>query len=218
MEITPAVLATDERDCHDKLFHPGLRRVAKRFHIDVLDNTLVPGTCWADPKIIGSWPNLPEIELHLMVTHPSRHATFWKTKVPTLKNVIIHAESISDPARTCEKMNFMGMSVTIAVNPETQVETFDNMRSCADELLIMGVHPGASGQEFLEEIVLSKIKRARALFPDLSIAVDGGVNTKSIRAITEAGASRAIAASALWESHSPEDALEELGHCAIMNP
>jgi ribulose-phosphate 3-epimerase len=218
MIITPAILAHDEADCKAKLFHPGLRKVAKRFHIDVLDNTLVPGTCWADPKIIGSWSNLPEIEIHLMVTHPSRHATFWKTKVPSLKNVIIHAESINDPVRTCEKMNFMGMTVTVAVNPETQIEVFNEMKGCADELLIMGVHPGASGQEFLEGIALSKIKRARAIFPDLPITVDGGVNTKSIHSICKAGATRVIAASALWKSHAPEDALEELSNCAIMNP
>lgn len=216
MQITPAVLAESEADCKTKLFHPGLRKVAKRFHIDVLDNTLVRKTCWANPGIIGSWPNLPEIEIHLMVTHPSRHATVWKTKVPTLKNVIIHAESITDPVRTCEKMNLMGLSVTIAVNPETEIEAFDDMAGCADELLIMGVHPGASGQAFLEDIALSKIRRARAVFPHVPIVVDGGVNTKSIQAIKKAGASRVIAASALWSSHAPEEALEGLHSCAII--
>jgi ribulose-phosphate 3-epimerase len=217
MHITPAVLAHDEADCKAKLFHPGLRNVAKRFHIDVLDNTLVPKTCWADPEIIGTWKNLPEIEIHLMVTHPSRHATLWRTKVPTLKNVIVHAESITDPVRTCERMNLMGLSVTVAVNPETHIEAFLEMQKCANELLIMGVHPGASGQEFLEDITISKIKRARALFPHLPIAIDGGVNTKSVQAIAQAGATRVIAASALWSSPSPEEALEALADCAIIH-
>jgi ribulose-phosphate 3-epimerase len=217
MEITPAVLVQNEADCKAKLFHPGLRKVAKRFHIDVLDGTLVHKTCWADPLIIGSWPNLPEIEIHLMVTHPARHATIWKTRVPTLKNVIVHRESVSNPRHTCEQLGFMGLPVTLAINPLTTVEAIQDLEDCAHELLMMGVEPGASGQAFLEEPILSKIRRARALFPHLPIAVDGGVNTKSARSIIMAGATRLIASSALWSSAEPEEALDELRRCAIMD-
>lgn len=217
MEITPAILAHDEADCKAKLFHPGLRKVAKRFHIDVLNNTLVPKTCWADPKVIGSWADLPEIEIHLMVSDPMQHVVAWSTKIPTLKNVIIHAEAIRNP-NICSQLDSMKLGVTLAVNPETPVEAWDDIPGCPSELLIMGVKPGASGQEFMEEIALAKIRRARALFPDLNIVVDGGVNTKSIQAIAKAGATRVIAASALWSSAAPQEALDELLDCAIISP
>ncbi len=215
MDITPAILAHDEADCQAKLFHPELRKVAKRFHIDVLNNTLVPKSCWADPAVIGGWSNLPEIEIHLMVTDPMQHAVAWKTKVPTLKNVIVHAEAIRNP-NICLQLDAMKVGITLAVNPETPVEAWHDIPGCPSELLIMGVQPGASGQEFMREITLAKIRRARALFPELEIVVDGGVNTKSIQAINQAGATRAIAASAIWSSPTPESALEQLSDCAIM--
>ncbi|MFA5945600.1 MAG: hypothetical protein WC802_01665 [Patescibacteria group bacterium] len=208
MNITPGILAKDENDCKTKLQLAELKN--ERFHLDALDNTLVHGSCWADPNIIGTWKELPEIEIHLMVTHPARHATIWKTRVPTLKNVIIPAEAIRDPQRMCEKLKLMGLTVTIAINPKTPVEAFNDMKGCADELLIMGVEPGASGQPFLGEVILAKIMRARALFPNLSICVDGGVNTKSIQAIANAGATRAIATSAIWKSASPLEELQRL--------
>ncbi len=210
MQITPAILASDEADCKAKLFLPEFEGVVPRFHIDVLNNTLVYERCWADPEIIGSWKNLPEIEVHLMVNHPSRVAATWKAKVPTLKNVIVHIESVHDPIKTCEKLKVMGLTATIAVNPRTPVEAVNDMRGCADELLIMGVEPGASGQSFLGEVILAKIRRARALFKDLPIAIDGGVSKKSIHALKEAGVTRFIAASAIWKSPTPLEELQEL--------
>lgn len=217
MIVTPGILVHDETEFKARLFHPGLRKVAKRFHVDVLNNTLVPKKCWADPEVIGKWENLPEIEIHLMVTDPLRHATLWMTKVPTLKNVIIHTEAIRNP-NVCVQLGLMKVGVTLAVNPETPIETWHDIPACPGELLIMGVHPGASGQELLEEITLAKIRRAHALFPSIQIAVDGGVNTKSIQTLAKAGITRVIATSAIWSSASPEEAFEELENCAIIKP
>ncbi len=217
MEITPAILAHDEADMKAKLFHPGLRKIAKRFHIDVLNDTLVPKSCWADPNVIGKWADLPEIEIHLMTTDPMRHIVEWSTKVPTLANVIIHTEAIRNP-NICIQLELMKVGVTLAVNPETPIEAWHDIPACPSELLIMGVHPGASGQELMKELTLAKIRRARAMFPEIRIAVDGGVNTKSIHGIVEAGATRIIASSALWSSPSPEEAFEELLNCATISP
>jgi len=217
MEITPAILAHDEADMKAKLFHPGLRKVAKRFHIDVMNGTLVKNSCWAEPTVIGSWNNLPEIEIHLMTTDPMHHIVEWSTKVPTLKNIIIHTEAIRNP-NVCIQLELMKIGVTLAVNPETPIEAWHDIPACPSELLIMGVKPGASGQELMREITLAKIRRARAMFPDIRIAVDGGVSKKSIQAIVEAGATRVIASSAIWSSPVPEEALEELLNCAIISP
>lgn len=208
MKLTPGVLAKDELDCKAHLLFPELAQ--ERFHVDVLDHTLVPATCWADPEVIGTWSNLPEIEIHLMVTHPSRHAAEWKAKVASLKNVIVHAESVTDPVKMCKQMKLMGLTVTIAVNPGTPVEAFNDMGGCADELLIMGVEPGASGQPFMGEPILAKIRRARALFPNVPICVDGGVNANSVQSISQAGATRGIATSAIWKSPAPLEELHRL--------
>lgn len=217
MYISPAVLARSEEDAKKKLFHPGVRQAAERFHIDVLDGTMFGASCWADPNIIGEWNDLPEIEIHLMVQNPVLHVVSWKTAVPTLKNVIIHAEISRPLQKVCSQIKLMQLGVSLAVNPETMIENLGQYEKHIDELLVMGVHPGKSAQSFLGEPILAKIRRAHALHPALPIAVDGGVNTKVIRPLAEAGASRFIAANAIWSKENPREALDELSRCAIIS-
>lgn len=216
MYVTPAILAHSEEDAKAKLFHPELKNVARRFHIDVLDGSLFGASSWADPNIIGEWNDLPEIEVHLMVANPILHAVSWKTAVPTLKNVIVHAEIPRPIQKVCAQIKLMQLSVSLAINPETMIETLGQYKAHIDELLIMGVHPGKSGQAFLGDPILSKISRAHALHPTLPIAVDGGIDKRVIRLLAQAGASRFIASSAIWSAASPKDALEDLHACAII--
>ncbi len=217
MIITPAILAHDEADCKAKLFEPSLKGVVPRFHIDVLDGTMFDATCFADPAIIGSWKGLPEIEIHLMVSDPMKHAVAFKRFVPTLKKVIIHKEIPRSLHRVINQCMSMQLEIALAINPRTEIAGIERYENDIQELLVMGVNPGASGQTFLGEPILAKIRRARALFPEMPIAVDGGVNTATIHAITLAGATRSIAASAIWSESVPQQGLEELSRCAIMS-
>jgi ribulose-phosphate 3-epimerase len=216
MYITPAVLAHTEQEAKEKLLYPGLKKAAPLFHIDVLDGTMFNASCWADAKTIGSWEGLPDIEIHMMVNNPLPQVVEWKRFVPTLKNVIIHAEIPRPKHKICERIKVMQLSVSFALNPETPLDALAKCHGHLDELLIMGVNPGASGQEFMGEPILAKVRRAQALHPALPIAVDGGVNEKVIRLLAEAGASRFIASNAIWSKAEPKEGLEELSRCAII--
>ena len=208
MEILPGVLAYDETDFQKRLLHPELRRVASCFHVDVLDRTLFPFSCWADAEVVGNWKNLPDIELHCMVNDPVHVAQMWQTYVPTLKRVIVHYEIGRPLSSVIAKLRAMEIEVVVAVNPRTHVD--DIARLPIDSLLIMGVEPGASGQTFLGDPILSKIRRAKSLFPNLTLAVDGGVSNNTISAISSAGVSRCVASSALWKAEKPAEAYKNL--------
>jgi ribulose-phosphate 3-epimerase len=216
MSITPAILAHSAEDAKAKLFEKSLQDVAPRFHIDVLDGTMFGASCWADPKIIGTWENLPEIEIHLMVNNPLPLTVEWKRFVPTLKNVIIHAEVPRPKAKICERIKLMQLDVSVALNPETSLDELKKCHGHLDEVVIMGVHPGASGQKFLGEPILSKIRRLRILHPELSVAIDGGVNTETVRSLKDAGAQRFIASSAIWHETIPRHGFLELRERAII--
>ncbi|MEK7183854.1 MAG: hypothetical protein AAB776_04445 [Patescibacteria group bacterium] len=208
MEILPGVLAYDEADFKKRLLHPELRKLAPTFHVDVLDGSLFKTTCWADAKVIGSWPNLPNIELHCMVQNPLEVAEAWFDHVPTLKRVIVHREIGRSLANVVTKLRTMNVEVVVAVNPATPVDEI--ARLPIDALMVMGVEPGASGQAFLGEPILAKMRRAQALFPNLKLAVDGGVSQTTISQISLAGASRCVASSALWKAEKPAEAYKEL--------
>jgi ribulose-phosphate 3-epimerase len=62
----------------------------------------------------------------------------------------------------------------------------------------MGIHPGYSGQPFLEE-TYDRVAELRRLLPDeIWIQVDGGVGAENIRALRERGATLFVAASAIF--------------------
>lgn len=208
IEIVPGVLTYDEGDFKAHLLHAGLNQVAKTFHVDVLDGSMFGTKCWAEASIVGTWKKLPNIELHCMVQDPMSVVEPWKRYVPSLKRVIVHREIHRPLSPILETLKLMNLETVIAINPETQVDEIKNL--LIDGLLIMSVHPGASGQSFLGEAILSKIKRARRLFPELVIEVDGGVSADNLGSIVQAGAKRCVATSALWKSANPEEEYELL--------
>lgn len=208
MQILPGVLAYDEVDFKKRLLHTGLNKVADIFHVDVLDGSLFNATCWAEASVVGTWKSVPEIELHCMVQDPLPVIKSWYKYVPSLKRVIVHKEIGAPLQHVIDEVKLRQLEIIVAVNPDTPVDEVKHLE--IDGLLVMGVAPGASGQPFLGEPILSKLRRARVLFPNLLLAIDGGVNTRNLHQIQTAGASRCVASSALWKSANPEEEYENL--------
>lgn len=208
MDILPGILAYEENDFKQQILYKPLRAVASMFHIDILDGTLVNAHCWGDPQVIARWGDLPDIELHCMVNDPLAVAEHWHHYLPALKRVIVHQEIGSRLEKTIAGLRTLELQVALAVNPKTPVDHAHGFD--IDNLMIMGVEPGQSGQTFLGEPILAKIRRARCLFPDLPVAVDGGVSLTTISAIQQAGASRCVATSALWKAENPVEAYQDL--------
>jgi ribulose-phosphate 3-epimerase len=202
MKILPAVLTTDTQEFHERLCFPTLRDKAT-FHVDILDGSMFGETCWADPKVVGSWNHLPPIELHLMVQNPLPHIEAWHAHVPSFQRAIVHSEIARPVGAILERLEAMGLDRTLALNPETPVETIEKYLNLISAAQIMGIHPGKSGQTFLGEPILAKIRRAHSLFPSLTLSVDGGVLQKNAQMLMAAGANCLVANSALWNSSDP---------------
>lgn len=214
--IIPAVLAHDEADFRARIMHRGLRAVAPVWHIDVLDGTMFHATCWADPAVIGGWNNLPEIEIHVMSQNPLPHIDAWRQHVRMLRRAIIHAEIARPIGAIAERMQ--GLPLTIALNPETDIDTLSAHYNLCDRIQIMGVHPGAGGKPFLGEPVLAKIRRLAARYTHFAaegaIDVDGGVSISTAQPLHAAGAHRLVANSALWADADPAEAYAQLTKAA----
>ena len=73
----------------------------------------------------------------------------------------------------------------------------------------MSVEPGFGGQKFIESSV-DKIRKARELFPDALIEVDGGINADTAKFVTEAGADVIVAGNAVMQAHNRKDVIENL--------
>ena len=82
-----------------------------------------------------------------------------------------------------------------------------------DFILMMTVHPGLGGQQFMQE-VLPKIahlrKRISALQMPLHIEVDGGINEKTGLLCRKAGADYLVAGSYVLGAQDPAEAVQAL--------
>lgn len=198
--ISPSVLANDENEFKEKLMDEKMRSLAILWHIDILNGSMYDSTSFADPVIAASLSSLPEIELHLMIQNPLPIITNWKQHVPHLKRVIMQVEIDQNVETLLKAVQSMELKAGLAINPETKIDEILKYEGLFDTLLIMSVHPGKSGQEFLGEKILHKIYTAKEKLPGVTIAVDGGINLENAQKVALSGADQIISASALWKS------------------
>lgn len=205
-EIIPAILAPDEETFRARL------KTAEAFapcvQIDVLDNTLYPFGSWCDPAALQSLETKADLELHLMVANPKR----WLNELrglPNLKRAVWHIEARVDHAELILLCQDWGIQAGLAIAPRTSLDEIEPFAEMVDEILVLGVEPGRSGQALDPET----IKRAKAIalsYPNAAVGFDGGVTRENAGALREAGVTRLCAASAIFGAADPRAAYEAL--------
>lgn len=210
VELIPSLLVESAQEFERRLRL--IDTLVKTVHVDILDGTVIPHVSWHDARAIGDIATPVHYEIHLMVENPLPIVEEWKRNVPTLQRAIIHAELDRPVGLILEEIRQVHkLEVVLAFNPETTIKDTWGREANLDGLLAMGVHPGASGQPFLGELILENIRRLRALFPTQPIACDGGVTPENAQAIVKAGATRLVSAGAIFHRSDPQTALKAFG-------
>jgi len=76
-------------------------------------------------------------------------------------------------------------------------------------VLVLGVEPGPSGQNF-HWFILEKIEKLRKKYPLIDIELDGGVNEEIALKAKEPGANLIAVGSYLFEAKDPLERLKKL--------
>ena len=180
---------------------------ADALHVDVMDNHFVPNLTLGLPVVeaLLKTSALP-IDCHLMIEEPDRWAPHYAEA--GAGSVTFHVEAAAAPVRLARTLRSAGARAGMALKPATPVEPYVDLLPELDMLLVMTVEPGFGGQSFLD-VVLPKIRRARAAIGDLDIwlQVDGGVAADTIERCAEAGADNFVAGSAVYGA---DDAAAEI--------
>jgi len=101
------------------------------------------------------------------------------------------------------------MEIGISINIDTPLEKVFPLIANVDFLQCMGIDKvGFQGQEF-DEKVIENIKILREKFPDIVISIDGGVNFETAPLLINAGASRLIIGSSIFNTGDIIETIEE---------
>jgi ribulose-phosphate 3-epimerase len=164
---------------------------ADALHLDVMDGHFVPNISFGPAlvKAVRARTKLP-LDVHLMIADPGRYVEAFAAAGGS--TLVFHREANAEPRDLIPKVRSLGVGVGLAINPETPFEAAEPWLPEIDQLLVMSVHPGFSGQKFLPE-ALPKLRAARASFDALGsqadVSIDGGVTVETAAAAAAAGAS-----------------------------
>lgn len=207
MRLAPSVLSFDLTQA--ATFLPQYEQVgAEVVHLDIMDGQFVPPITFGDAivKSFRKYSDLP-FEAHLMTLTPEAH--FEPFIDAGCSRILFHVEVTPHAHRLVHKLKNLGVEAGLVINPGTPVEAILPMLHDIDQLLIMTVNPGWGGQPFIPS-TLEKVQRVRALRPDLTIEVDGGVDPKTIGSIVKAGADLFVVGSYLAKAAHMADAVAAL--------
>ena len=200
--IAPSILSADFGCLADAV--AAVAPEADLLHVDVMDGHFVPNLTIGPPvvKSLRSHSDL-YFDCHLMVDNPGDF--LGEFAAAGANGCSVHVE-VDDVVPLFGEMRRLGLDVGLAVNPETPVEVCLPHLAHIDLLLMMTVHPGFGGQEFIAD-VMDKVKVARGEIDKrgmkVALQVDGGINEETARIAAAAGADVFVAGSAIFHADDP---------------
>lgn len=170
---------------------------ADYIHLDIMDGKFTENKTWtfSEIKKIISYSNLP-LDVHLMVTNPEKYIEDYA--MLNTGYLTFHYETSKNVQSTIDKIKEYGLKVGISICPDTNVNVLYPYLNQIDQVLIMSVVPGKSGQSFIETSP-EKIKELKEEIEKQNtktiISVDGGINNETGLLCKEAGVDMLVSAS-----------------------
>jgi len=141
------------------------------------------------------------LDVHLMIENPERYIKDFAKAGADL--ISVQVEACVHLNRTIQMIKESGLRSGVVLNPATPLSSVDWILKYVDLVMIMSVNPGFGGQDFIPNS-LDRIKALRKMIQENGlttlIEIDGGVNEKTIKAVSEAGADVFVAGSAIFGS------------------
>ena len=203
IQISPSILSADFARLGDEV--AAISDAADWVHVDVMDNHFVPNLTLGLPVVesLRAATTLP-MDCHLMIDDPDRWAPAYAEA--GAQSVTFHVEAAHAPVRLARQLRSLGARAGLGLKPATAIESYADLLSEFDMVLLMTVEPGFGGQRFLD-VVLPKIRRTRELLREREssvwLQVDGGVSGETIERAAEAGADVFVAGSAVYSGDDP---------------
>ena len=210
--LAPSILAADKAQLGAQV-KAALDGGAQWIHCDIMDGHFVPNISFG-PNVVASVARISDeafMDVHLMIKNPDQYIEDFCDAGADL--ISVHAEACIHLHRSIQLIRSHGAMTGVVINPATPVSAIEPILAEVDLVLLMSVNPGFGGQQFIPA-TLTKVQKLFELREkyELSflIEIDGGVNSKNIIDIAEAGVDVLVAGNAVFSSENINNKVVEL--------
>ncbi len=152
-------------------------------HVDIMDGKFVENKNFTYDEIKDFFIDINKpLDIHLMVEDNLSYIKEFVKLKPAY--ISFHVESCNNIEECIKYLHDNNIKAGIALNPETRIYNILPYLNELDLVLVLSVHPGYGGQEFIKD-TLKKINELKALQPKYNyiINVDGGINSDTIKEV-----------------------------------
>jgi ribulose-phosphate 3-epimerase len=215
--VVPAILPQDFADLEAHMAR--VKGLVDRVQIDVANGTYAPTTTWPfssddhftelvkEDEGLPFWREL-ETEIDMLVVEPEKHLESWIHV--GMSAAVIHIESTLRHAEIAEQLRDQHIELGWGMIPNTPnatlFELVERVGMPAFVQLMGNDRIGYHGVE-LDERVYEKVRAIRERFSDLVIAVDIGVNEETAPYLVDAGVTKLVSGSAVFDAADVDEAI-----------
>lgn len=156
---------------------------ARRIQIDLTDGRFAPSK--TVPATEAWWPVGVKTDFHIMYKDPLPAVREVLKHRPNL--IIVHAESDGNFEEFARHCHDKGVSVGVALLPETHPQTIAGALELIDHVLIFSGNLGYQGGSQADLGLLGKVSALKSVKSTLEIGWDGGVNDQNISQLVFGG-------------------------------
>lgn len=176
-------------------------------HCDIMDGNFVPKVTYDDKYVdVLNRRTIIPLDVHLMIEHPEKHIDEYLDAGANI--LTVHYEAYSTRKSLVNDIDHIkerGALAGVAICPGTEINNVVDFLSHVDLVLLMGVIPGKSGQEFLDDTYL-KIKMLDTIRKQFNfkfiLAVDGGITKEIANEIKKLGVDMIVSGTTIYEAEN----------------